>query len=479
MKEPPLLIILLLASAALQAELPLSHLSLSDAENIAREYNKQWLIAREGTEQAKERKNQAVSRFLPAIGYRGEFRDISKKELFFNVFSKKFLFSHQGYSSIFQISQPLFSTDLIFGLKSKQFEADAFRYEQAATLNELLLAVRKSYYAVTALEIALQIERENVGYLAYALEQEQKKLDAGNSTPLEVNQSKVAVANAISLYYSTLRNLKDARNALILTLGIDPLLEPQIQLSQKEIPLKSIPEISLKVQEVEAKYRYKSETFPSTTDFLLHIDKIDNSRKLTLYSEQEVLDYLEQALTNRPDLRKKQMQVGVANQNLKSKQGNYLPKINGYVRYSYNDVELGTIPFANQDYHLSGGIVLTWNLFDSLLREHEIREARSVRQASRLEFDQEYQKIEVEIRNGLYQLEESLLSYLSSTQAVYLAEMARFQAQEKLEFGRIPPLEYRDSVNMLEQARNQQNQASYELIAAYYQLRYASGLDVK
>jgi outer membrane protein TolC len=122
---------------------------------------------------------------------------------------------------------------------------------------------------------------------------------------------------------------------------------------------------------------------------------------------------------------------------------------------------------------------LTWNIFDSMLREHEVREARSVKSASRISYDKEWQRIEVEIRNGLYQLEEAMLTYLSATQAVYIAEQAREQAQDKLRFGRIAPLEYRDSVNQLAQARNQQNQASFDLLAAYYQVRYATGIDAK
>lgn len=474
-----LVLICFCGSLTLWSELPLSNLSLNDAEQIACEYNKQLLIAKEGTTQAKERTSQAISMWLPSINYRGEFKDLEKKESFFNVFSSTipFIPSHRGYGSILELAQPLFSTDLIFNLKSKQIEAEAVQYEQANTLNELLYAVRQSYYSVVVLEQALCIERENIEYLAYALEQEQGKLEAGNSTTLEVNQSKVAVANAISLYYLTLKDLKNARNTFILTLGIDPLLEPQIHLSQKQVPLHSIPEISLKLQEVDTKYHYLSISLPTTSDFLKHIDTIENARSLILFSEQEVLDYLELALTYRPDLRRSQLQVGVAEQNLKEKQGHYLPKIEGYARYSYNDVFVGADPFGSEQYNWSGGLVLTWNLFDSLLREHEIKEARSLRQSYRINYDKTYQRVEVEIRNGLYQVEEALMSYLSSTQAVYLAEQARGQAADKLRFGRIAPLEYRDSVNLLLQARNQNNRASFDLINAYYRLRYSTGTD--
>lgn len=472
-------IFFLFCTAPLFSELHLQNLTLQDAEDIALEYNKTFLISQESTYQATERKNQAVSRWLPAIGYRGEFRDIDKKELFFDVFSTQFTFSHRGYSSIFQLSQPIFSTDLIFGLKSSQLEAQVVSYSQANTKNELLLAVRDRYYAVLYFQKKLGIERENIDYLAYALEQEQGRLDAGSSTPFEVNQSKVAVANAISLYYATLKDLKNARNALIISLGIDPLLEPEICLAEEVMPIHKIPEIAIKLQDLETKYHYCQSTFPTTEDFLKQIDKLEFARKLTLFSPAEVQEYLDLALCLRPDLQAKKLEIDVASQNVNQKLGTYLPKISGYVRYSYNDVDLGTVSFFKQSYDLSAGVVLTWNLFDSFLREHEVREARSVKYSSKINYDKEWQRIEVEIRNGLYLLEEAMLTYSSATQAVYVAEQARSQAQDKLQFGRIAPLEYRDSVNQLAQARNQQNEASFDLLAAYYQVRFATGIDAK
>lgn len=471
---------LLLVSPAF-AEFSLSSLTLADAERLALEHNKNFLIAREQITQAEERKSQAVSRWLPAITYRAEFRDISREELFFNIFDplNPYTQSHRGYSSILQLSQPLFSTDLIFGLKSKELEAQNSLYMEASTKNELLLSVRDRYYEVLYYEKSLDIERENINYLAYALEQEQGRLDAGSATPFEVNQSKAAVANAISLYYSTLKKLKNARNGLILTLGIDPLLEPEIQLAIHEMPIHELPELAAKLQLLNQDYHYRHDTFPTTQDFLARIDALDKARRLTLFTPEEVEYYLDLSLSLRPDLMARKLQVSVADQNVNTKLGTYFPKISGYVRYSYNDLYLGPTPFWNEQYDLSAGLVLSWNLFDSLLREHEIREARSIRSSSRLNYDKEFQRIEVEVRNSLYLLEDALLTYLSTTQSVLVATQAREQAQDKLHFGRIAPLTYRDSVNQLLQARNQQNQAAYDLLGAYYQLRYATGLDVK
>jgi outer membrane protein TolC len=467
----------LILAVPLLAELHLSDLSLADAEAIALEYNKNLLIAQENTKQAEERHSQAISSWLPSLTYFAQFQDVDNEELFFNIFDPlmPYTLSHRGYSSIFELHQPLFSTDLIFNLKSKGYETQVYNYQQANTKNELLRAVRDRYYAVLYYEKALDIERTNIDYFSYALRQEQGRLEAGSRTPFEVNQSKVSVANAISLYYATLKNLKNARNALILTLGIDPLLEPTLHLQERALPLP--PDLTPKIDQLATQYHYSLDTFPTTQDFAYHIERLETARHLTLFTPAEVQTYLDIALSHRPDLLARKLQVNVADQNVYTKLGSYLPNISGFVRYSYNDTYLGPTPFFNQTYDLSGGITLTWNLFDSFLREHQIREARHHRSASRIAFDKEWQRVEVEIRNGLYQLEEALITYLSATQAALLAEQALSQARDKLTFGRIPPLEYRDSVNQLAQARNQQNQASFDLLTAYYQLRYATGTD--
>jgi len=87
--------------------------------------------------------------------------------------------------------------------------------------------------------------------------------------------------------------------------------------------------------------------------------------------------------------------------------------------------------------------------------------------------------IELDMRNILFKIKESLFSYLSANEAVLLAEQAMQQAKDKLLFGKISSIDYRETANSLTQAKNQLNRSSYSLLIAYYQLRYATGQDVK
>ena len=462
----------------LVAELSLENLTLARAEEIALEYNKQLLIAKEGVVEAKERKLQAISRWLPSLHFDAIWSQFERKEYLFDVYSNILPLSKNAYHSGFTLDQPVFSSDLLFRLKARQYEERSADRDQVNTVNELLLALRDRYYSVILYELALGIQRQNVDYLSEALDQEHMKLEAGNSTTYEVNQSKVAVANAISLYYETLKNLKTARNALIITLGVDPNLEPKLSLKNREIPLFSVPTIAFKMEKALMKFHYQSSDFPTIKDVLDHIKHIEDARRLTLFTEGEVLEYVELALKQRPDLARSCLEIKVAEQKVWEKVGHYFPKVGGFAHYIYNESEPGPKPFFKEKYYFSGGLSLSWNLFDSFLREHEVREASSQKRAAKIAYTRDLQAIEVQVRDSLYQFEEALYAFLSSQNGAMLAEQARYQAADKLAFGRIPPLEYRDSVNQLAMACNLRNKASTQLMMAYYQLRYAIGQDV-
>src|SRR5690606_8178780 len=124
--------------------------------------------------------------------------------------------------------------------------------------------------------------------------------------------------------------------------------------------------------------------------------QLETARELTLFSEEEVDFFLQEALRLRPDLLSRKMQLYAAEQNLRLQQGHYLPKVGGYIRYAYNDGIMGYTSFEHQQYFVTGGIRLSWNLFDSFLREHEIQEARSKKRASKIGLDLQLQRIEIE-----------------------------------------------------------------------------------
>ncbi len=478
MRIVSLLIVLLFFRITIHANL-LKNLNLKQAEEIALQSSKPYLISFEDVYQADQRRKQAVSKWLPKITYNGAYVGTPKPMLVIDVPTGGEFFKHNIFINQFELKQPLFSADLYFGLKEKNLELKNSQAEKEDTKNRLLLKVRNDYFSVVLYEAALDIQKENIDYLSQALKVEQGKLNNGDSTTLEVNQSKVAVANSLSEYYATLQKLKDARNSLIYTLGVDPVLEDGLTVADQQIDVFSVEEISEKLQRIQNCYHYPTEDFASTIDLILQSDRVRNVRALTIFQNDELLNFLEIARAKRPDLRSKKLQIDIAQKEVEVKRGEYFPTITGYVDYIRN----GGMPqerFASQDpFSWAFGVKLSWNLFDSFLREHKIKEALSKKSASRIDFSYALDNVEIGIRNQLYQIEDSLYIYLSSSEGVLLAEQAMVQAKEKLQYGKIPPLEFRDAVNQLAKSRNLKNMASFQLMLSYYRLRFDLGVDAE
>jgi outer membrane protein TolC len=459
--------------------LSLGSLDLKAAEEIAFRNNKPYLIANEGVKQADYRKNQAVSRWLPKVEYEATYLRGQKPLLAENYLTGAFTLVKNQYSSILELTQPLFSTDLIYNLTSKKLEAESSRLFKENSYNDLLLQVRANYYSVVLYKIDLGIQKENISYLTNAMSLEQKQLQAGNSTSYQVNQSKVSVANAITKYYSTLKNYQNARNALMQALGIEPYFEKILSINEEDLPIFSIPDIKTKLEAIQEGFAYQYNQYFSTEQLLKKIDSLEESKRLILYSEKEVEKYIELALKSRPDLKEQQIQIAIADELIKKKKGKYLPEVSGFFDYTYNGGYLGEKSFFNEPYQWQGGIKLSWTIFDSLLRENKIKEAKAKKVSTALQYQYASEVIELDIRNILYKMEESLFSYLSAHEAVLLAEQAMAEAKDKLDFGKIPPIDFRETANSLAQARNELNKASYSLLLSYYQLRYATGQDIR
>lgn len=472
-----LVLLLFIFKANLHAQL-LKCINLKQAEEIALCENKPYLIAYEDVYQADQRRKQAISKWLPSISYNASYTHVPEAITVFKVPSvNNIVFKNDIMINRFELKQPILSTDLYFGLKSRSLELKYSEAERENTKNHLLLKIRRDYFSVVFYDAALDIQKENIDYLTQALEVEQGKFQNGDTTILDLNQSRVAVANALSEYYNTLQKLKESRNSLIYTLGVDPILEEEMTLEDRTIDVFRISEISDKLKILERKYNYFTDQFAATFDLIMQSERVRNERKLTLFSTDEVDNYLETAYAQRPDLRSKRLQIDIAEKEVETKRGDYFPVITGYVDYVKNGGDPSE-RFAIQDsMSVSFGVKLTWNLFDSMLREHRIKEAVSKRSSSKIDYCYARDNVEIGIRNQLHQIEDAIYVYISGTEGVRLAEMAMVQAKEKLRFGKIPPLEYRDAVNQLAKARNVQNFSSYQLMIAYYQLLFDLGCD--
>src|SRR5579883_2399240 len=169
----------------------LSNLSLEQAEQIALSQNKQIQVTDQEVKQYEMRNWQSTASWLPNLVLNSQFVNMQKKQtVFLNALPKQYVMSQLA------ITQPLFSTDLIYGLRSSRLYLENTITDQQIARNDILLQLRVAYYSVVLHELSLKVQEEVIDYLKAALEDTEKKLGAGKSTSFEVNQNKVDLSNA-------------------------------------------------------------------------------------------------------------------------------------------------------------------------------------------------------------------------------------------------------------------------------------------
>jgi len=418
-------------------------LSLQQAEEIALSQNKQIRLAEQEVGQYQSRKTQSVVSWLPEITFASMFVDMQKRQvLFLDRITKKFVMNQ------FQFNQPIFSSDLIYGMRAASLYLSSTRKDQDIAINDALLQVRLSYYAAVLKAISLKVQEEVIGYLSEALEDEEKKLQAGKSTSFDVNQSKVSLSNSKAEYHTYLKDFKAARNRLVLNLGVNPQTDHSLTLSETTIPLENYPELMGKLDRLQRG---------------IH----------PLFSEIEIEEQIERARRMRPEVQKSAILAKAAQEELRQQQGKYLPKISAFVDYGYYEPVNGA--FFKQQYNFAGGIQLSWNIFDSMKREFRIQEAKCVHKAAQISVEQALDQSAINIRTEIEQIEEAFYMFSSSEEALKLADQAMKDAKIRLIAGTISPLQYRDAARAYAEASRHTAEARYAILQAYFQLQHDVG----
>ena len=455
-------------SALLSCHLNALTLSLEDAERIALRENPLYLAEQEGVYQSKQRALQAISAWLPKLEYTAFFAHTVDPSLVENVDTNTTFYKRNLSSNKFQITQPLLSSDLYFNLQTKHLECTLAKEQEKQQRQALLLLVRKNYYTGVFRQLQVEIEKENVIYLKEALAIEKKRYEGLDAPSLDVTRSAVSSSNAVSVYYRALKNLKQAKNALVESLGIPPNQEPTIGLQERFIPIHTIDLLRKKLDKARGNFQKEPLAFIGAFDQNL-------GKTLTLFSEKEIATYLQEAVRQFPEVRVKKLAVSVEEKKLHKSYGQYLPVVSSFFDYQKNAGEPASRIFSKDPFNFAAGIEISWNLFDSFSRERKIKEKASKKIAAKLRYKYSVQKVETMLLDILYQIEDAIYQHLHTTSAVFLADKAMQQAREKLLIGKIRPLDYRDTLNELSQAKNLQNMADLQLISSYYELLYLLG----
>lgn len=421
-------------------------LSLAEAEQIALQANPQRRASLLMKEQAMYQCKDAYSRLLPRFALSGTLQHTE-------------IGGADGYDWVTRSSvgmrQVLWSSEAYHGYKAAKIEecrASDLDLEQA---NELLYAVRLKYYQTLLEQNRVQAEGENIRLLKESLELEQTRKEIGESTAFAVQQSQVALTTAWSGYYAALRRAKVARNELAVLLGEDPVRPPALAMDQ----------ISFDEMDVV------QEGLAATESENLALDAIPGFMPEDVIWEWESL-----AVDRRPDLRRIRTELCAADRQVKRRRGEYYPEVSAFVDYHNNST--GKLTFLSRESYWDAGVRLDWTLFDSFGRENRGRAACANRGQVHYLLEGALRQAKADVRNRFSEMEEALLGYHAAVKSVAFAEESVRLAKQRREVGVMTPLEFRDATYGLTQARQQELQAAFQVVAAYYGLRHVSGADI-
>lgn len=429
-------------------------LSLQDVEDIAMTGNKALHSLRQIAAQGQYRVFQARSAWWPQVQI-----DPSATWTETNATDFTGLYTH-----VLSFSQTLFNRDLHHSVVLSEIEQEALCTDFAILKNEIRFLVRTAYYNVILQEGQTQVQRENVSLLREALELEERKLAVGESTRFDVNQAKVAFANALSDFFRSRRNLKFANNDLLRLIGRDP--GQPIYLVESSMPVDEVPLLKERIDLLTRQQTTLGET--ALGDPKAHASWESAGAP---FSEEEVMRWEEVAMSCQPEIHQRVLNLRAAKEQQARRYAEYLPSVGAFGS--------STLSSASPSRTTQVGLSLNWTLFDGWGREARIQEQKLTVCAAEIALEKIIQDIRLGLRDRFDEIEEAVLSYYAAKQSVQVAEQAIDLARARRELGVITPIEYREVAASLTEARQTLNSASFALLRSYYALRRQAGADLR
>ena len=101
----------------------------------------------------------------------------------------------------------------------------------------------------------------------------------------------------------------------------------------------------------------------------------------------------------------------------------------------------------------------------------------ALKKAAFIAYEYENSKVEVTIRNDIQQIEEALFVYLTALDSAELAKQALNEACISLSSGTLTDADYQNATRLAAQADLGREQAEFNYLKSYFQLRHDAGLD--
>lgn len=307
--------------------------------------------------------------------------------------------------------------------------------EARETIENTLLQLFSVYYSVAQLSENTETIKETFEISKDRLVRSEYQFDYGQNTKLDVLNAQVDINNDSITIVNTVQQLKNTKRDLNVILG-------------NKLP--------------------QDFNVDTTISFLIQLEKED------LWTKTKA---------NNVSLLQAEKNISISTLDVKSNRSQYLPTIGLTGTYGWNKNNNNAAAFVavSTNTGFSGGINLTWNLFDGGGTLTRVRNAKITLENQQLQKEQILIDLERNFNNAWDDYQNKILIYELQQKNIKTAENNFDRTKEKFKIGQVNSIEFRQAQLNLLNAELSRNQAKYNAKLAELVILQLSGelLNVK
>jgi outer membrane protein len=392
-------------------------LTLERCIDLALSNNQDLKIAQERILESKGRKQEAFGNFLPTLSASGSYtrlKESPRMSVFFGGMEQTFeLGPDYLYSTQLTLRQPLFAWWKIYhGDKQARLDYRLVNEEYKQVRNNLIFDVKRAFYNLLLARQFVVIAEDAVGVTDSHYKTTRALYKEGRVSDYDVSRVKVQLVNNQTKLIKAKNNLKLAREELSLLLNT----------------------------KLEEDWKAKGD-FPREK------------------REVNFEDTLGKAFAERSELRQLMIQEEVGKVSIKLARAENRPNLDFLANYEY------TNPFYNrEEWGESWNVILSLNfpLFSGLSNLGRIKQARAGLEQVKILRSQVEERIKLEVRKAIFDMEEAQERIEAQEENVKLARKNLGIAEERYRLGLMSEIELRDAQLSLTQADTDYFQALYD-----------------
>jgi outer membrane protein TolC len=409
-------------------------LTAEEAVKLALEHNYDIKIANNDVKISENNSNILNTDFLPSItGNAGASLDVQNTEgQLVNGESRIAEGAEtRRYNASLNLNYTLFDgLGRRYNYKTLKEQYQLSELEARETIEVTILQLFSVYYSVAQLSENTKALEETIKISADRLERAGFQFDYGQSTKLDVLNARVDINNDSINFINTRQQLKNTKRDLNVILG-----------------------------------NHISEAFEVNT----------NLSFLTALSKASLLEKMK---ANNVTLLQIEKNIAINEYQVKASKSRFLPTVGIVGSYGWNEVSNNS-PLAfvlqNTNVGFSGGLNLSWNLFDGGSTITQVKNAKINLETQKLQKEQVIMDIERNFNNAWDDYQNKVLIFRVQEDNIKTAQNNFERTEEKFKIGQATSIEFRQAQLNLLNAELSRNQAKYEAKLAELTVLQISG----